>query len=255
MFLACDLGNTFAKFCVYEGDKTVRLWKSKYEDYDSEAFSQFPITGAGISSVVTEFTQIVASDIRNKFDIDPFIIDHNARFNIKINYLTPRTLGIDRICSVEGAFSIFRSDPEFLNYNEKTFLVTVDLGTATTINIVKYNAEFSGGIITPGLTTMVKSLFTNTARLPEIDLKNDYKGFWGVDTHSSIASGIINSAVSIIEKSLMQLKNIDGAEKIKLFITGGNSEVILNYLPMEFVFVNDLVLRGVKAIYERNFVD
>ncbi|MDP4190636.1 MAG: type III pantothenate kinase [Bacteroidota bacterium] len=256
MFLACDLGNTFAKFGLYEHNELKRFIKCPYEEFSADVFQAWEIDRIGISSVVPQMTEKIAGILSEKFTYLPFIINSaSSRFNLKINYKSPSTLGIDRICSAEGAFSLFRSDPDFSKYNENTFIVTADLGTATTINIVGYYAEFLGGIIMPGISTMANSLFTNTAKLPRVDPLDAYKGFIGIDTASSISSGIINSTSGIIERTVMRLKKEQNAQSVKLYLTGGFAEVMKNYVETDSIVVKDLVLRGIKAIYERNFVD
>jgi len=62
---------------------------------------------------------------------------------------------MDRVCSATGAFEIATRE-KLLSSNQ--FLIIIDFGTATTINIVSPLREFIGGLIAPGITTMLKSL-------------------------------------------------------------------------------------------------
>ncbi|MEI7811397.1 MAG: type III pantothenate kinase [Ignavibacteria bacterium] len=254
MLLACDLGNTFAKFGIYDEDILVAGIKSSYDNFTPALFSKYTINCAAVSSVVPAHTMKLSVALSYKYGITPFIIHSKSHFNLRINYLTPNALGTDRICSAEGAFALYKKSKDFKKYNDKTCIVTIDMGTATTINIIGFEAEFSGGIILPGLSTMAKALNTNTAGLPEINPGSDYTGFIGHDTKSSIASGIINSTAGLIENTIRHLKNELKARQIKIYITGGNAPLMLKYLETEHTYVEDLVLRGVKTIYERNMV-
>lgn len=253
MTLACDIGNTRIKFALYDISGLRELKISSRGILPLEWFRRHSeITRVAISSVVPAVTDELKKFFLSEFNIEPFVITHESTFNLKVDYETPHSLGIDRICSAEGAFSIFSRSREFKSYNEKTFIITADLGTATTVNVVKYNGVFSGGIIMPGLYTMANSLKANTAQLPEISIESDYKGFLGKNTRSSIASGILNSTLSLIESSICCLENELGAEVVKLFTTGGNAPLIEKYLKREHLMVEDLVLRGVKSVFERN---
>jgi type III pantothenate kinase len=98
---------------------------------------------------------------------------------------------------------------------------------------------------------MINSLFSNTAQLPQIDIR-DYLNFIGKDTKSSIASGILNSIISLIEKAHHYLKNNFSAEDIYIYITGGNARLIQPYIKFENKLIDDLVLAGVRSVYERN---
>lgn len=251
MLLACDIGNTRFKFAVYDNEELIDYRISSYDNLRAELFRDYGITAAAISSVVPSAARSIVELLNESFSIDPFVISHKSLFNLKINYLTPETLGIDRICSCEGAFSIYSNSPDYKYYNDKVWIITVDSGTATTLNIVKYNAEFAGGIIMPGITTMAKSLSGSTAQLPAAG-SEDYTGLIGRDTRSSIASGIINSTAGMIERACDFLKEQFGAGDIRIYITGGNSEAVSRIIKYENLQVKDLVLRGVKAVFEKN---
>ena len=251
MLLACDIGNTNIKICIFREDELTGFNIFSSTDDLLASLKSVNISKAAISSVVPGKTKIVSDFLKNEFNVPAYQITKESLFNLKINYDTPETLGIDRICSAEGAFSIFKSSNEFINYNSKTFLLSVDLGTATTINIVGYPGEFLGGIIAPGIKIMALSLNKNTAQLPEVDFGN-YKGNIGRDTKSSIASGIINSTIGVIERTIDFLKRERNAEEIKIYVTGGNAEVMIRFFDFEFIYEKGLVLKGIKSIYNMN---
>jgi len=255
MLLCCDFGNTNAKFAVYSFNgkkkfhKTFNLTKINIDD-----FAAINFTAASISSVVPQVSNEFASQIKSRFKIEPFVIGHKSKSNLSINYNTPESLGIDRICAAEGAFSLFKDEVVDTFIHQRDFLIVIDFGTATTINIVSGIGVFEGGIIMPGVHTMINSLYSNTAQLPQIDVR-DYLNFIGKDTKSSIASGILNSVVSLIDKTYTHLKNNLDAEDIYIYITGGDATLIQPYIKFENKLVDDLVLSGVRSIYERNMSD
>lgn len=253
MFLACDLGNTFVKMGVYDGSRLIKFFKKDYSSFREIQLGGFAIDEAAVSSVVPSQTGNAASFINEICKIDPYIITRQSHLNFAINYLTPDTLGIDRICSLEGALSLFNAGSPLRVSWENVFILTVDLGTATTINVLHYHNGFTGGLIAPGLKTMASSLNINTAELPEINLTSDYKGFWGLDTRSSISSGIIHSTAALIEKAVRNIETENHSSEIWIYATGGNSDFIKPHLKLNNLhYVQDLVLRGVKSIYERN---
>ena len=177
-----------------------------------------------MSSVVPTTSKTLEEQLK-KINISPFFINSESKFNLKNEYKTPSTLGIDRICSAEGAFYLYQHSSNFKskNYSEKDFILTIDFGTATTLNFVKYPGIFMGGIIAPGINMMFNSLLTNTAQLPSVQI-DDYQNFIGADTNQSISSGIINSSIGLIERTIKHLKQNLNAEIINVFITGGNAE-------------------------------
>lgn len=251
MLLACDIGNTFIKFAVYDNDSLISFTKSHHDNLALSSFAEYNITNAAISSVVPQTEQMLITLISEYLGAASYPVKINSPFQVKLNYLTPETLGIDRMCSAEGAFSIFRNDPLYNDYNKDVIVLSVDSGTATTINIVKYNAEFIGGLIAPGINTMVNSLNKGTAQLPKINVDNDYQGLIGTDTNTCIASGILNSTLGLIERTYNYLTDRFNAKVIKIYVTGGNGKMVSENLKYENIFVEDLVLRGVKSVFER----
>ncbi len=252
MLLAIDIGNTRIKSALFE-DNGIREINS-FTDVGSllnYSSTKKNILDIAISSVVPSTANSLSEHLNKYLGITPFIIASNSKFNLKNDYKSPDTLGIDRLCSAEGAFFLFKQSKNYTNYSENDFIITIDLGTATTINFIKYPGVFLGGIIAPGINTMFNSLQSNTAQLPSVKIQ-DYKGFIGVNTKQSIASGILNSTLGLIEKTINHLKKDYHAENVFIYVTGGNANEILNHFNFEYEFEESLVLLGVKAVWDVN---
>jgi len=248
MILALDIGNTNIKAGYFLEDalNDVLILKTPDELFDS--IKHYEFNGAAISSVVPALTESVKHFLEEELNITPYIISKDSSFNLELDYRTPETLGIDRICSAEAAFDIFNSSKSL---REETFLLTIDFGTATTINIIAPPYNFIGGLIAPGIKTMFDSLNIKTAQLPGINF-SDYKSLIGKDTNSSIASGIITTTVGMIEKTIKHLKEKYRVKEIECFITGGNAKQVQSFLPNDFIYDETLVLKGVNIVYNLN---
>ncbi len=120
-----------------------------------------------------------------------------------------------------------------------------------TINVIQYPGKFIGGLIAPGLEMMFESLKNKTAQLPRLSV-NDFISIIGNDTNSSIASGVLTSAVGMIGKIINHLKKENSAEEIFTYVTGGNAEKIISHLDFDFVVEEGLVLYGINALWELN---
>ncbi|MFC2119803.1 type III pantothenate kinase [Bacteroidota bacterium] len=248
MLLTLDIGNTNIKAGVFKGKNL----EDHYIFTDFTLFKSFLnshlISSIAISSVVPEKTKMIVELLSASYNFKPFIINNDCKFNLKINYKTPETLGTDRICSAEGAFNLCNN-----NLVSGTYLLTIDFGTATTINFVKYPNLFLGGLIAPGINTMFTSLATQTSQLPDLAIDN-YNFIIGDDTHSSIESGVINSAVGLIEKVISHLNNLDDCSNLIIYATGGMAGKLQNFLPKNLVYDEFLVLKGIRSLYELNNV-
>lgn len=253
MLLTCDLGNTNFKFAVFNGEEPVKIASVNGHKFTRAFLDKFTFNQVAISSVIPDKTIELKKILLDEFKIRPFIINQQVQFNVEFEYDSPHTLGVDRVCSVEGALSLFKKHPLQNLYSKDIYIVTIDSGTATTINIVEYNKRFIGGMIAPGLDTMFNSLNKNTAQLPRTSYEA-YSSMIGKNTESSIASGVINATIGLIERAYHHLKEI-GAKEIVVYVTGGNGIVISKKLNFPVIYSEDLVLRGIMAIYERNKVD
>jgi type III pantothenate kinase len=247
MLIAIDIGNTNIKAGSFLNGELQELILIK----DSIPNSLLPAENDfAVSSVVPAKTKLISEKISEAAGKKPFIISGDIKYNLKIAYDTPETLGPDRVASAEGAFLLFRKSIEFVAYNNKTYIITIDFGTATTINIVKYPGIFSGGIIAPGLNLMFNSLRSGTAQLPEVSVE-DYIDLIGSSTKSSMASGVINSVTGLIDKVLNNITNENDGEAV-IYITGGNAKKIIPFLKFDFTYEEGLVLYGIKALWDLN---
>jgi len=252
MLLAIDIGNTRIKSALFE-DNSIREINS-FTDVGSllnYSSTKKNIVDIAISSVVPSTANSLSEHLNKYLRVAPFIISSNSKFNLKNEYKSPGTLGIDRLCSTEGAFFLFKQSNNFKNYSEKDFILSIDFGTATTINFIKYPGVFLGGIIAPGINTMFESLHKNTAQLPSVEVK-DFNNLIGEDTKQSIASGVLNSTLGLIEKTINHLKQEYHSKNIFIYATGGNAKEILNHSNFDFTFEESLVLIGVKAVWKVN---
>ena len=247
MLIVCDIGNSFIKSAVFRNNKLY--------DYNAKRDFSSVLNSAkrenareiAVTSVVPSKLRLLKKKLAKDYHLKPFIINKNLKFNISIKYSTPQTLGMDRICSAEGAYYLFKTSPESDKYGKNDYLFCIDCGTATTINVILFPNNFLGGVIAPGLEMMFASLHKRTAQLPKITADH-YKTIIGNSTKSSIASGVINSTVGMIHQTIASLSE----QPKKIFITGGNAKYIIPHLRFDVKYEKALVLYGIKAIYEKN---
>lgn len=248
MILVLDIGNTFIKTGIFDGDKLLFSEKMDAKSFPSESLKNYPIELCAISSVVPSVTKTITAILKDQFHIDPYIISNSSDFEIKIEYDTPGTLGIDRVCGAEGAYKLLKSNNKHLEPED--VIVTIDFGTATTINLIRYPNIFTGGIIAPGIKMMFEALSRNTSQLPEVNF-DEYKSIIGSSTGSAIASGVFNSTTGLIENTRAFLTGKLNSKNIFTYITGGNAELIIPRLDFKFTHEPNLVLYGIHSVLQR----
>jgi len=251
MLIAIDIGNTRIKVGKLESDKLTEFLSFndipdvlKFLKSDSK-------NNIAVSSVVPDKTKIISEEVYKITSKAPFIISKDIKKNLTISYKTPETLGVDRLCSAEGAFFLFKNSYKYKSYSAGTYILSIDFGTATTINVIEYPGKFIGGLIAPGLEMMFESLKQRTAQLPHLSV-SDFISTIGNDTNSSIASGVVTSVVGMIEKTINHLKKEKSAKEVIVYITGGNAKKIVPYLNFDFIYEEGLVLYGINALWVLN---
>lgn len=247
MLLTLDIGNTNIKTALFDGNHVSEFTAHSGVNEALKYIDKIKFNEAAICSVNPPVEKLLVDNISVK-TIKIFRASIQNKFNFKVNYKTPQTLGVDRVCSAVGALDI-ASKKKILSENQ--YLLTVDFGTATTINIVSPAREFLGGLIAPGIKTMLYSLNEKTAQLPFPELKN-YESLIGNSTDASIVSGVISATIGMIGETINHLSSESDQNLPLIFVSGGNAEYILQYLKYKFLFEEALVLKGLKVVYDLN---
>lgn len=258
MLLAFDIGNTNIVVGLFENNKLMQQWrlisdvKKSANDYAVDIIECFltqkvdclKVDGIVIASVVPTLTGIINSAIK-KFLSDEitkktFIIsDHKNRLNIDIKINNKKEIGDDRLINAIAAYKKFGGN-----------LIIVDLGTATTFDIVGAGGEYLGGAIAPGINLSLKALHDMTAQLPRISLKKQ-QNVIGKNTIEAMNSGVYFGYISLLEGMLEKIENELGCKTTRI-ITGGLAEIFKDALKNSINHHEpDLTLEGLNMVYQQ----
>lgn len=140
--------------------------------------------------------------------------------------------GVDRLLGSIGAMT--RVAPP---------LITVDCGTAVTINAIDADRTFKGGVIFAGVSTQLVGLAKQTAGIPEYRYTPG-QGSIGQNTQHSVMAGVTASVAGGISYAVRHYIGTDGAAPASIVITGGESAPIIEALSKE----------GITASYHQHMV-
>ena len=250
--LAIDIGNTHTVLGAFQKSRLLDSWRmatrvARTADEVWVLTHQFltmaniedrGITGVGISSVVPEMTTVHADVSRKHLHLEPLVVSAKTVPWLKICYENPDQVGSDRLCNSVAAFEKFGGP-----------LIVIDFGTATTFDVVGENGEYLGGIIAPGLETAVASLHYQAAKLPKVDLIFP-KAVIGCTTETSIQSGILFGAIEMVEGLVKRIRE-ELAKPARIMATGGLASLVFSQTRIQASIEPDLVLEGIRIIYER----
>ena len=256
MLFAIDIGNSHTVCGVFNEDKLIAHWRLSTNShrttdelraiiaqlFTTEVSQDLrAVKHAIIASVVPAMTHVFEETIRVLFGVNSKIVGPGLRTGMPIRYEDPREVGADRIVNAVGAYEKWQCG-----------LIVVDLGTATTFDVVSEDGAYLGGIICPGIQISSEALFSRAAKLPKVAFSKPTQVI-GRNTISSIQSGLVHGYTSMVEGLIGRIKDEMNAP-CKVVATGGlaaqlaeNTEVVDHIDPM-------LTLNGLYTIHKRNMV-
>ena len=244
MLLAIDIGNSFTKFGFFEGDillerinaPTIRT-DTADEIYNPAFIDQ--IRAIVVSSVVPELNDAYLEFSRKHFRLEPVFVDNTFDFGLKIKYNPPENLGVDRIIAAFAAAEKYGAP-----------CIVCDFGTAATIDAVNSHREFLGGVIAPGTRALGESLFLKTSKLPRVEFEKP-RSVIGDSTVAAIQAGIFFGYIGLVEGVLRRILDEFGSEKPMIIATGGDARMIANECALIKTVDENLILDGLRLLYEK----
>ncbi|MBL6987014.1 MAG: type III pantothenate kinase [Methylobacter sp.] len=234
MNLLIDMGNSRLKWAITTGgqimaglplvnaminrNELIGLWKGIYHP------RRIAISCVSANQLL-ELVQSVARELW--LDVDIILVKSQAQMFGVINaYQQPEKLGVDRWLSLVSVWQKYQSPA-----------CIVDCGTAITVDLIDADGRHQGGLISPGLTLMRKSLVQGTEAL---SFSESNHAFGLADnTEAAIYSGTLAASIGLIEYVLAKQPG-----KAQLILTGGDACLIAGQLNAEAIVDPNLVLQG-----------
>ena len=253
MILAVDIGNTNVVLGCMEDDKILFLERMatdrratdmeylvrirsvlKYRDIDPAK-----LEGAIICSVVPIVTMNIRPAVEQLIGKQAVVVGPGLKTGLRINIDNPGALGADRVADAVAAVNLYPVP-----------LITIDMGTATTVGVVDETKTFIGGMIVPGVMVSLNALAGGTAQLPHISL-DPPKHAIGRNTVECMQNGIIYHNAAGVDGMIERIEAQLG-KKCTVVITGGLSTVIAPHCKHEMIHDPELLLKGLMILYRKN---
>ena len=243
MYILGDIGNSETKICLVSS-KNIIL---KSINFSSKKISN-KILSKKFKYLVKDFKSIekvlFCSVVPKSFNLIKRFLSKKLKkrcyevkdlklrslINIKVNF---KQVGSDRLTN---AISVL---------NKKDNFIILDLGTATTFDIITQNI-YRGGIIAPGIRISLNTLSDKATLIPKINLKQ-IKKVIGVDTISAVRSGFFWGYAGLIDNIVYLIKK-ETRKSFKLVITGGFSDLFKNSIKTKFKQNKDITIKGLIKI-------
>jgi len=253
MLLAIDIGNTNITLGSYDGTVlrfTARLATEQKRTDDQYAvdiknllslygIEPEDIEDAIISSVVPQVGKSVSNAISKLCHIVPLMLGPGVKTGLNIKIDNPAQLGADLVAGAVGAMDAYTMP-----------CVVIDMGTASTISVLDRNGTFLGGVIAAGVRLTLKALTENTAQLTSIPIEAP-KSVIGANTVECMQSGLVYGTAAMLDGLLQKIEEELG-ESPTFVATGGLSKEIIAHCKKNIIYNENLLLDGLRAVYEKN---
>ena len=262
MLLCLDVGNTHIHGGVFESTNPaaparLQFRRATHPIGSSDEFGLFlrsvlrengcdpaAVRGAAICSVVPQVVYPLRSACLKYFRREPFVLQPGVKTGLKIKYRNPLEVGADRIANAVAV--------SHLHPNRDALII--DIGTATTFDVVTAARDYLGGVILPGPGISVEALAGKTARLPSVEIARP-ESILGRSTVESIQSGVYFGQAGAIRHLITGLTAEVFAGRRPLIIGAGGFSRMFEREGLFDEIVPDLPLRGLLIAESMNAED
>ena len=253
MILAIDIGNTNIVVGCIDDEKiyfierlsTVRT-KTELEYaidlktvLDIYHIKSTDIEGCIISSVVPQITNVAKLAAEKILKKESLVLGPGVKTGLNILLDNPGEMGADRVADAVAALTYYPVP-----------LVIVDMGTATTVSVVDEKKRYLGGMILPGVRVSLDALTSRASQLSGISIEEP-KRLIGKNTVDCMKSGILYGNAAAVDGIIDRIEEELG-QKVTAIATGGMSKKIIPHCRREIIQDEDLLLKGLLVIYEKN---
>lgn len=253
MLLAIDIGNTNLVIGCFQGDDLkfkarIATDRSRTSDqYGVEIKNMMEAYGVQlsdiddciISSVVPPVFNSVRTGVWKVIGKQPMVVGPGLKTGLNIHVDVPSQVGSDRIVIAVAALAEYKAP-----------LILMDLGTATTIEVVEPENTYLGGVIFPGIRVSLDALTSHAAQLPGISLDKP-RHVIGKNTVDCMRSGMMYGTAAMIDGLVERMEGELGHE-CTLIATGGMAQFITPLCKRKIILDKNLLLKGLNAIYKKN---
>lgn len=210
-----------------------------------------------LSSVVPEVDPQVQRAIEQLCGIPVRVVTHEdiAR-RMPICVPEPAKVGRDRLLDCLGALTLCAAP-----------LIVIDMGTATTVNVVDRDGCFVGGLILPGVRTALDALSARASLLPEVEIVAP-QHLIGQTPAECMQSGAVYGTAAMIdglisriaEQAALDVNQMDGGQfsssfsfsssssSFPVLATGGWASTIVPHCRQSIRYVEHLQMLGLAAL-------
>jgi type III pantothenate kinase len=197
------------------------------------------VDGVAVSSVVPPLDSTLRRVCESYFQVKPLFIEPGVKTGLPILTDNPSEVGADRVANCVAAYDLLGGPA-----------IVIDMGTATTFDVVSAKGEFLGGAIAPGLGISADALFARAARLTRVEIKKPSK-IIGTSTTDNLQIGLYYGAIGMVD-GILERMIAELGPTTRTVATGGLAKLIATDSKYIDRVDEMLTLNGLRLIFDRN---
>ena len=255
MLLAVDIGNSTISIGLFDREGTLRFLASLDTDRRKTAdqicvdlmnlfqlyrFRYQEVTDSILCSVVPPMNFMMEKALVRLLGKPPLVIGPGVKTGLNIRLAVQTQMGADIVADAVAALEQFRAP-----------IITIDMGTATTIGVISEGRTYEGGLLLPGVNVSLEALSRQTAQLPAISLQPP-KTLIGKTTEECMRSGIVYGTAAMLDGIIDRIRGEFPGKTVSIVATGGSAPFIVKFCRNPILYDKSLLMEGLWAIYQRN---
>lgn len=232
--ITIDIGNTRAKYAVFNGETIIST--SVFDPYSNDLESiikSYPKIKKGILSSVGGKTE---ECLRQLSGLDIVTLSAQTRLPFQLTYEKKEQIGSDRIVAVAAAMAA----------KPNSNCLVIDIGTCITYDIITSEKKHIAGPISPGINLRFKSMNDYTEKLPLCTPTKEDLNISCKSTKECMQSGVLVGISIEIEGFITKYSNI--YKNLSVFVIGGDNIFFENKLK-NCIFANaNFTFNGLRYI-------
>jgi type III pantothenate kinase len=255
MLLAIDVGNSITSIGLFDREKNLQFLASMDTDNRKTAdqvsidlmnlftlyhYDYREVTGAILCSVVPPLNFMMEKALTRLLGKAPMVIGPGVKTGLNIRLTVQTQVGADIVANAVAALEKFQPP-----------IITIDMGTATTIGVIDQGRTYEGGLLLPGVKVSLEALSSRAAQLPDISLQHP-KSLIGKNTEDCMRSGIVYGTAGMLDGIIDRIREEFPGKTLSVVATGSNAPVIVRYCRNPLVYDKYLLMDGLWTIYQKN---
>lgn len=255
MLLAVDVGNSTISIGLFGPDKSLHFLAVLDTDSRKTAdqisidlmniFTLYQhdirdVQDAIVCSVVPPLNFMLQKALTRLLGKAPMVVGPGVKTGLNIRMEIQTQVGADIVADAVSALEKY-----------PTPIVTIDMGTATTIGVISEGRNYEGGLLLPGVNISLEALSSRAAQLPDISLQHP-KALIGKNTVDCMRSGIVYGTAGMLDGIVDRIREQFPGKQVTVVATGGNAPVIVKYCRNNIIYDKYLLMEGLWTIYQKN---